>query len=297
MAIAHGIPAGPCDVRAVTFQLRQPHGNLHHEDAAVPQPVTGVEVLFRLLDIGFFDEGGHGPGRLCSGGTSPVAGLDVAIGCRGGGWDHPERHQVPGLRKRGPLPKGLVEGPNVSNYVVRVHRHDDRVVTVTKVSARKIQGGQRKRGRCVAADRLDNDLQGIVADLPHLLDDKEPVCVVANDQGRGRVLESLKSAHSRLEHGLCAEQGQELLGIMVAGERPEPRTGATRKYYWIEFHVCLFSAAGPTVPGTQASLRRWWYRSWRPRSRSRHRTSENRRLGQPRSAVQSTGSVPPNSHQ
>ncbi len=63
------------------------------------------------------------------------------------------------------------------------------------------------------------------ADLSQLLGDHEPVLLVADHHRLPQLGQPLQTGDGLLEHGPVGDQGQELFGIELAGQGPEPAAG------------------------------------------------------------------------
>ncbi len=72
-----------------------------------------------------------------------------------------------------------------------------------------------------------------------LLGDQEAMRLVAHDNGRG----CIEPGHTQcrgLQHGFLAYQRQQLLGVQLARQRPEPGTGAAGKNHWCKHRSWSF---------------------------------------------------------
>ena len=91
--------------------------------------------------------------------------------------------------------------------------------------------GDGHRRRRVAAEGFEQDrLARQVLRLQLFLDD-EAVLLVAHQQRRLHAVEG-QALDGLLEQGVVAGEGEELLGVLLAGKRPESRAAATGKDYW-----------------------------------------------------------------
>jgi hypothetical protein len=96
------------------------------------------------------------------------------------------------------------------------------------------QRGQRQRRCGVTPGWLQDDGRGLTLEGTKLLGNQKAVIHIADDDGieqmqrLARVLfrQTIESVRGRLQHGQRTRQRQELLGIGLAGQRPEPGSGA-----------------------------------------------------------------------
>ena len=126
-----------------------------------------------------------------------------------------------------------MEGAYVENQVVAGHGEHYRIVLAVVPQLEEAQRSQCQGRRGVPALRLDDDAQGGYAYLPELVDCKETVGLVADDEGLLDGGHSVEAAHGLLEHAIVVDDGEELLGVALAGQRPEPRPGAAGHYHWV----------------------------------------------------------------
>ena len=211
---AVGRPARGGDVRAVALYPAHPLPRAHGEYAAVPQVSAGGQVPARDLLAGLLGEGIHDQ-RSAPGGRARRAGADVAVAGRGPGRPHPEGHQPPLPRQGTALGDRARELPAVRDVVVGGHRDEDGVLAPLL----RPQGGEGERRRGVPPGGLKDQRRGGDADGGELLCHEVAVLLVADDQ---RGLGGAEAQGRLLEHGGPPEQGEELLGEVLAGERPQP---------------------------------------------------------------------------
>ena len=149
------------------------------------------------------------------------AGFDVAIFGGGAFGLHAERHDVPGFGGSKPLAARGEEGRGVANHMVGGERqHDGLPIAGLREGC---AGRDRRTG--IAPHRLQQHV-GLETDLRQLLEHHEAIAVVGDDD---RPLEqrAVRNPQQRvLERGARAEQRQELLGVDLAGCRPQPRSRA-----------------------------------------------------------------------
>ena len=99
-----------------------------------------------------------------------------------------EGHQPAGLRFRAPGVDGGAEVGGITDHMVGGEHQQQRVLT-TGCGLECGDGHGRSR---VAPHGLQQDRAGLLADLAHLLGHDEAVVVVADQQGRRQVVESLQ---------------------------------------------------------------------------------------------------------
>ncbi len=118
----------------------------------------------------------------------------------------------------------------------RQHQQQRVAVFVLRIGARD-QRGDRDRRRGIAADRFEHDPRLRSADHAQLLGDEEAMVFVGDDQRRG--LGQRRDAAPRgLQHGVIADQRQELLGVGLARQRPQPGSGPARQQHRLQFDSC-----------------------------------------------------------
>ena len=83
--------------------------------------------------------------------------------------------------------------------------------------------GHRRGG--VAAERLEDHRLGGPADLAQLFGDHEAMGIVAHHQRRPHAGQPVQAQHRLLQHGLLADQRQQLLRVEFTGQRPQPGAG------------------------------------------------------------------------
>ena len=133
-----------------------------------------------------------------------------------------EGHEGAGRRKRGGIANGGGKAIGVSDDVIgRRDQHQGFAVL-----RREHQRGNCRCRRGVAPDRLQHDARWRRADFAHLFGQDEAVALVAEQKRRREARAG--EAHCRiLQHGVVADQAQQLLGIIGARQRPQPCAGAT----------------------------------------------------------------------
>ena len=87
---------------------------------------------------------------------------------------------------------------------------------------------QRDRRRGVAPRRLEHDRARLAVDRAQLLGHQKAVRLVAHHD-RGADRQAREPAHGLLQHGVAAHQRQQLLGIELARQRPQPGAGTARE--------------------------------------------------------------------
>ena len=107
-------------------------------------------------------------------------------------------------------------------------------------------GGQRDGRSGVAPDGLQHDPCARHARLTQLLGDHEAVGLVADHDRGHNPRQTCRAGHGRLQHGLAAPgEGQELLGKLLTGERPEAGSGAARENYGDDHGVDFTATDAP----------------------------------------------------
>ena len=102
-----------------------------------------------------------------------------------------------------------------------IGRHDDQ--HRIRIAAGRPQGRQRQRRRGIASERLEND-RGPLAEQANLFGNDEAMLFIANDQRLKKSGNPVNTSHRRLQHGLLADQRQQLLGIFFTRDRPQAGT-------------------------------------------------------------------------
>ena len=157
----------------------------------------------------------------------------------------------------------------VGDRVVRGHHQHQRVLG----RRQQAEGGDRRRRRGVFTERLEDDFTRVDGMLAQLLGDDEAVRLVADHQRRVEA----RAGHPTggfLDHRVGAQEGQELLRIVGARQRPEPAARPTRKndrrYFCFrrERHGCdpACSTVAAVVPenGARETHRETHDADWRP---------------------------------
>ncbi len=154
--------------------------------------------------------------------TVGVAVLDISIArlCRGR--DDSERHQPAQLRCGESRAYGFLEGGDVPDHVIGRQHQQYRICRVGVVRAGRKCGVRRKRngGSRVAAEGLEHRRTRLDIELAQLLGHEKPMGIVADDDRR-RGAEAIQTQRGLLEHRALADQGEELLGIKLARQRPQ----------------------------------------------------------------------------
>ena len=139
--------------------------------------------------------------------------------------------------------RGL-ERRHVADHVIGGQHEQDGVRCMTAALAFALAGTverherrHRNGGRGIAADGLEDDRLRRRAELQHLLGHDEAMALVADDDGRREIRQAGDALHRLLQHRLLADQWQQLLGVQLARERPEPRAGAAGEDQWSEHLV------------------------------------------------------------
>ena len=107
--------------------------------------------------------------------------------------------------------------------------------TGSSPAGHRLQRGDGDGGRRVAADRLQDDRRWLGADQPQLLGDHETVFLIGDHQRRVGAGQAVQPQPGHLQQGALAQQRQELLGMRLARQRPQPRAGAAGEDDWNHF--------------------------------------------------------------
>ena len=111
-----------------------------------------------------------------------------------------------------------MEGRNIPHQVVTRHGEHYRVVLAAVSHFEEAQRSQGEGRSGVATLRLNDDAQWRYADRPKLVDCEEAVGLVADDEWHLYGCQSVEAAHGLLEHALVVDDGEELLGVLLAGQ-------------------------------------------------------------------------------
>ena len=139
----------------------------------------------------------------------------------------------------------MVEGVDIADQVVPMHGEQYWVVLGAVPHLEEAQRSQCQGRRGVPALRLDDDAQGGYAYLPELVDCEEAVGLVTDDERLLYGAQSVEAAHGLLEHAIVVDDGEELLGVALARQRPEPRPGAAGHYHRVQGHAMPPTLLGP----------------------------------------------------
>lgn len=244
----HGLLAGLQDVGAAVFQGLQPDAGAHHEQSAVPEVFARIEVAPGGGGVGFFSKAGDAVAAM----RVRSAALDVAVTGFG-----PVGHDAKGdhgaLASHGVgLHHGGVQGGPVSDDVVGGHGQQDGVC----VTFARLQGGQGQGRSGVAARRFEQDARVCDTHAHQLPSGQKTVLCVADDDGRSiqhhAVRQAVQAQRRVLQHGVFTRQGQKLLGIGLARERPQARAGTTAQNNGDEgvFHALVGASDGGALRRT-----------------------------------------------
>ncbi|MNZ56486.1 hypothetical protein D3C78_744330 [compost metagenome] len=206
------------------FQLFKEAAGAEQEHAAVPEVATGLNEFGGAFFVGFFDELRH-PGHTF-GQQGVLAGADVAIAGLGLGRRDAEQHHLATLGGHGGQGQGTLQGLLVVDHVVgRQHQHQ-----VIAPLVDQLHGGHGHRRGRVAAEGFHQDALGLQFQRRELFLDDELVVLVA-DHDRGVHAFEHQALEGLLEQRVLTGQGEELLGELLARQRPQTRTATTRKNY------------------------------------------------------------------
>ncbi|MNO61273.1 hypothetical protein D3C76_519170 [compost metagenome] len=225
LAALQGQHAGVVNVCVVLFQLFEEATGAEQEHAAVPEIATGLDEFIGAFLVRFFHELGdpaHAFGQQCI-----IDRLDVAVAGFRLGRRHAEQHHLATLGCHGGQGQGALQGFLVVDDVVG-GQHQHQLVTAF---ADQFHGGD-GHGRCgIAAEGFHQNALGLQLQVGQLLVDDEAVVLVADHDGRVHPIE-YQAGEGLLEQGVFAGQGQELLGELLARQRPQTRTATTGEDYW-----------------------------------------------------------------
>jgi hypothetical protein len=202
-----------------------------HKHAAVPREPALLEEFPGGRGVGLLDEARHVKHAVVAG--DRLAALDVAVGGRGVIRPDAERCEKPRARGGRGLEDRRVERLHVADQVVR-RKHQHHGVRIARFEP---EGGDRDRGRGVAADRLENLHPRRRADGAQLLGNEEAVLAVADHRRRLGAGEPAQAFDGLLEHRPLAHEGQELLREQLARHRPQPAPRAAAEDHRIDFRV------------------------------------------------------------
>ncbi|MCY1294388.1 hypothetical protein D9M70_436800 [compost metagenome] len=217
LAALQGQHAIVVDVRLVRAQLVEVTTGAEQEHAAVPEVAAVGDEGLRSLLVRLLDEL-HDPQRprhqqvlLAGANAADVA--EAGFRALGG---NAEQHHLALLGRRAGDLQGLAQGHAVADHMVG-GQHQQQVVAPLGEHLQRRQG-HRRRG--VAPERLEQQRLGGDADGRQLLVDDEAVLLVAHHDGLLHALER-QALQGLLEQRLLADQGEELLGIELARQRPQ----------------------------------------------------------------------------
>ena len=212
--------------------LKDPDMRARIEQLDAIEPALGGRIVARAwVDPDFkrrlLEDGTAAIAELGFGGAEGAAFFDVPVARRRVVRCDAKRHDHATFGGR----NGNVDGtkklvPASDNMVRRRHQHDRIRIFLGQHQCRQ---GRRRRG--IPSDGLKNDGLGGDADLAQLFGDDEPMLVVANHQriGEPTVAEPFRRF---LKHASVGNEVDELLGIMLPGDRPKPLSRSARENYW-----------------------------------------------------------------
>ncbi|CRS25503.1 hypothetical protein PAERUG_P48_London_17_VIM_2_01_13_06314 [Pseudomonas aeruginosa] len=225
LAALQGQQAGVVDVGVVLLQFFQVAAGAEQEHAAVPVVAAGGDELAGAGFVGLLDEALHPADAFRQ--LRIGARADVAVAGLGAAGGNAEEHHLALFGGVGGQRQGLLEGALVLDHVVGGKDQQQFVAAFGD----QFHRGDGHRRRRVAAEGFEEDrLARQVLCLQLFLDD-EAVLLVAHQQRRLHAVEG-QALDGLLEQGVVAGEGEELLGVLLAGKRPESRAAATGKDYW-----------------------------------------------------------------
>ena len=229
LALGDGGLAGREDGRRVALHLGDPGIGAQGEDAAVPVVFAGLHVALGGGEVGLFDEPADLVGRAAREG---VAAPDVAVAGLGMARHDAVGDQVAGIGEGDALLHRGLEDGLVGDDVIGGHDHHHRVGILFE----QVQGGDGERRCGVASFGFEQDGAGLEADALDLLGHQEAMFLVA-DEHRGPGMGQLGEAQGGfLQQGAVAEQGQQGLGIMLAGQGPQSAACPTGEDHGMNGH-------------------------------------------------------------
>ena len=235
-----GLAAGGMDRRRKAGKLVQVDRGLKQEDPAVPGAATVGQEPLGLCEGGLLDEPVHPEDT--GGGRGPAADVAVArLRPRGGDTEGHQR-SVPGNGCGGG--RRRVECRVRLNDVVG-RQHQEQRVLARVACGQSRQGNGRRR---VARLGLEQN----VGRNPQVLEDagrEEAVMLVADHQRLSRSGQARRACH-RLPEQSSRRELDELLGVELARQRPQPRAAAPAQDYRTNHRECLKCAKVPKVERT-----------------------------------------------
>ena len=213
-----GIGGRSKNLRRVTTERIEIALCLEQEHAGIPDIAPVVDVGLRRRQVGLLDETADAVAAL---GQFLAAG-DVAIpDFRPIGVDA-ERHQ-PILvgQHRGPSHR-VAECNLILDQVIGGKNQHGRLRVIGQQVQRR--NGDRRRG--IARHRFQQDATMRHPDLLELLTDHETMVLAANGDRRLHIRQRVRAQHGLLVQRTITDQRQELLGLVLSRQRPQPGPAA-----------------------------------------------------------------------
>ncbi len=229
--------AGLQNVGTVPADFCQPGGRLHDEDAAVPEVLARVDVSLRRRLVRFLHEAIEDEGMTMGQARHRDAAPDVTVAGLGRSRRDAEGDQRALLRQPGGAAQRRAKGAAVADDMVRRHHRQHRIAPL----GAGVERGQGEGGRRVAPDRFEDDGLRRLPRQAQLLGDDEAVFLVRNDDRR-QFVEAIfarfgvPAQHRVLQHRMLAAQGEQLLRMLLARQRPQARAGAAGKNDGLDQH-------------------------------------------------------------
>jgi hypothetical protein len=245
LGAARGGFADACHLRLEALQLLQVAARAEYEHTAVPVVVAGLHELARPLGVGLLDEARDA--KRC---TVRRPALDVAVGGLGRACDHAEGCELARVGRGHRRAHRTVERADIADDVVGRQHQQHRIdrVGIASHSLERRVGGERDGGRGVASEGLEHGGARRNAQQSQLLGDQKAVRLVAHHHRRCR-REALEAQQRLLQHGARTGERQQLLGIELARQRPQPCTRTAGENDWSEHRLDLATALRPpTAP-------------------------------------------------
>ena len=244
--------AGAQHVRPQAPERLEPDRAADRENPAVPQVGPGSGVALRRFGIRFLDERIDPVGGRSKPGGKLGPGPHIAVaGLRRRGWNPEGDHPAP-RRERRAAAHRLVKGGPVGDDMIGGHHQQHRVALRGGMQ----RGEGQRRGRA-AARRLEDDCPRLRPDPAQLIGHQKAILLVAQQQRCGIERQALEPPRRFLEQAQLPVQRQQLLGVLLARQRPQARAGAAAEYDGLDLHVSSFIVRDSPVPaGARRAIRR-----------------------------------------
>ena len=174
-------------------------------------------------------------------GAAALAATNVAVTGLRRVRDDPEGDELALLGELRADGRGLLEGSHVAHHVVR-GRHQKHGLGIGLL---RLHGGYGHRRCRVLADGLEQYPGRRHGQRADLLRHREPMRLVAHDDGGAGALDARQPHRRLLQHGLLPGERQQLLGIHFSGQRPKPGPGAPGKNHRSQTHGTFTPGCSP----------------------------------------------------